>query len=64
MTVKDIKGLDIVIEQTLIDIYNNAIKSNLNEAQTEYYINSIIYKLSLDQRNDSYKKMTSEEDNT
>ena len=63
MTVKDIKGLDIVIEQTLIDIYNSAIKSNLNEAQTEYYINSIIYKLSLDQRNDSYKKMTSEENN-
>ena len=53
--------LDILVSHTMCEIYEVCMKNELSDVQSDYFINSIIYQLSLGQRNDSYKKMKAEE---
>ena len=55
------REIDILINHTMCEIYDTCLKNKLTEAQSDYFVNSIIYQLGLGQRNDSYKKMEAEE---
>ncbi len=56
------RELDILISQAKQDLYLRIIRNNLTEAESDYYINSILYDLAVSQRNSAYKKLGSDEE--
>ena len=49
--------LDILIAQAEQEVYYKAIHNNLTEAESDYYINSILQDLALAQTKSAYKKL-------
>lgn len=54
--------LEILIAQTTEKIYRTSLDNNLTGAESDYFIHSILYNISLGLSNSAYKAMKNEID--
>ena len=54
--------LNILIAQTTEKIYRTSLDNNLTDAESDYFIHSILYNIAIGLNNSAYKKMKKEID--
>jgi hypothetical protein len=54
--------LEILIAQTMEKIYRTSLDNNLTDAESDYFLHSILYNIAIGLNNSAYKTMKNEID--